>query len=294
MQPLASARENGEVARPSELRRTRRARAPGPFAVFEILWRHREIVWQMSKREVLSRYRGSTLGLLWSFLQPLALLAIYTFVFGVVFQARWGMPIEHRGEFALVLFAGLIVYALFAECVVRAPGLVVNQPTYVKKVVFPLDVLPWVAMGSALFHAAVSTSVLLLGHLVLRGPIPWTILTLPLVLAPCVLHTMGLSWFLASLGVYFRDTAQMVGLFTTAVLFLSPVFYPVSALPERLRGFLWLNPLTYVIEDARAALFAGQAPDWPMLVLSLGLGLAVAWAGLAWFERTRAGFADVV
>jgi lipopolysaccharide transport system permease protein len=271
-----------------------RPRPAGPLDVVGRLWRHREIVWQMSRREVLSRYRGSTFGLFWSVLQPLALLALYSFVFGMVFQTRWGMPVEGRGEFALVLFAGLVVYTIFSECVLRAPLLVLAYPSYVKRVVFPLEVLPWVAMASALFHAMVSLGVLLVACLALHGTLPWTVVTIPLVLLPCVLFTLALTWFLSALGVYFRDTVQVVGLFTTAVMFVSPIFYSVTALPERIRWWVRLSPLTTTIEQLRAAVFLGEAPRWPELAASVAVGLVAAWAGLRWFERTRPGFADVL
>ena len=266
----------------------------GPFEVFACLWRHRTLVWQLTKREVLGRYRGSSFGLFWAVLQPLVLLGLYTFVFGIVFQARWGMPLEHPGEFALVLFAGLVVYSLFSECVLRAPLLVVTNPTYVKRMVFPLEVLPWVAVGSALFHAALSLAVLLAANLLMRGSLPWTIVTIPVILLPCILLSLASGWILASLGVYFRDMVQAVGLLTTAVMFLSPVFYPVAALPAAVRPYVSANPLAIVIESLRAVLFANELPSWSALAAAVAVTLVAAWSGLAWFQRTRSGFADVL
>jgi lipopolysaccharide transport system permease protein len=262
--------------------------------VFSSLWRYRDLVWQLTKREVISRYRGSILGLLWSFFHPLFMLLVYTFVFSLVFQVRWGREIDHRAEFALILFAGLIVYSLFAECVNRAPGLIVSHSNYVKKVVFPLVILPWVIMGSALFHAAVSISVLLLFHLVLHLSIPWTAIALPVILLPLVLLTMGIAWFLASCGVFLRDVGQTVGLLTTALLFMSPVFYPITALPKPFRSYLWLNPLTFIIEQSRGALLWGTVPNWHGLGLYCTGSMLVAWLGLYWFQKTRTGFADVL
>ena len=265
-----------------------------PLAVFRCLWQHREVVWEMARRDVLSRYRGSTLGIVWSFCLPLMMLAIYALVFGVVFQTRWGAATGGRTEFPIIFFAGLIVYTYFAECVTRAPTLVLSHPAYVKRILFPLEVLPWVLTGSALFHVGVSFAVLLLVQSTLHGPPAWSALTLPLVLAPCVLFTMALSWVLASLGVYFRDTVQTVGLFTMAVLFMSPVFYPVSSLPEPLREWVWLNPLTFPIEQVRAVIFLGEAPRWGGLAMAWAAGLVAAWGGLFWFQKTRPGFADVL
>jgi lipopolysaccharide transport system permease protein len=270
------------------------ARAPHLLATFTSLWRHRELVWQLSKRDVSGRYRGSVLGLFWSFLHPLVMLSIYSFVFGVVFQARWQAPVDDGLGFAMVLFSGLIVYSLFAECVNRAPGLILANQRYVKKIPFPLEILPWVNMASALFHAGLSLLVLLLVRELTPAGIPWTALALPLILLPLVLLTMALSWFLASCGVFLRDTAPTVGLVTTALLFASPVFYPASALPEAYRPVLWLNPLTPIIEAVRGALFWGRLPDWSSFALYLVASVVVAWLGLLWFDRTRPAFADVV
>jgi lipopolysaccharide transport system permease protein len=265
-----------------------------PRALFASLWINRELIAQLTRREVLSRYRGSILGLAWSFFNPLLMLVVYTFVFSVVFKARWGSGDESKADFAIVLFAGLIIHGLFAECVNRAPGLILANVNYVKKVVFPLEILPWVAAGSALFHSAVSIAVLLAAQLIFQHTLAWTVVFLPIVLAPLLLSTMGLAWFLASIGVYVRDIGQAIGIFTMVLLFLSPVFYPVDALPENYRILLLLNPLTPVIGDARRVLIWGQAPDWAGLMLYAAASFAVAWLGFWWFQRTRRGFADVV
>lgn len=272
------------------------AREPAGFtAPYTSLWHNRRLVWQMAQREVLGRYRGSIMGMAWSFVQPLFMLGVYTFVFSVVFKARWGLDGDAgRASFAITLFVGMIVHGLFAEVSNRAPGLVLTNVGYVKRVVFPLEILPWIAMGSALFHAGVSLGVLLLAQLLLAHQLPWTLTFFPLVIAPLVLGTLGLAWFLAALGVYVRDIGQAIGLVTTVLLFLSPVFYPLSALPEDLRGWLYLNPLTFVIEEARAVLLFGRGPHWGGWALSCTLGLLSAWAGFWWFQRTRKGFADVV
>jgi|SRR5215831_14448424 len=265
-----------------------------PRALFASLWGNRELIIQLTRREVLSRYRGSILGLAWSLFNPLLMLAVYTFVFSVVFKARWGLGDESKTDFAIVLFVGLIIHGLFAECVNRAPGLILANVNYVKKVVFPIEILPWVAAGSALFHSAVSIVVLLAAQLVFEHALAWTVIFLPAVVAPLLLATMGLAWFLSSIGVYVRDIGQTIGIFTTVLLFLSPVFYPVDALPENYRILLLLNPLTFVIGDARRVLIWGQAPDWAGLALYSATSFVVAWLGFWWFQRTRRGFADVV
>ena len=257
-------------------------------------WHHRELLWELTRREILIRYRGSFLGLLWSFSQPLLMLAVYSLVFGFIFEAKWSATEAGGTPFALILFAGLIVYSLFAECANRAPTLVLAHPGYVKKVVFPLEILPCVTIASALFHAAVSLAVLVLVQSALYSFPGVALLTLPFVLLPVVLFTLGVSWFLAALGVYFRDAVHTVALFTTVVLFVSPVFYPMSALPEPLRAYAWLNPLALVIEDLRAVLFLAAMPRWGALAAASGFSLLIAAAGLLWFERTRPGFADVI
>lgn len=271
---------------------------PAPAGLDEMvrsLWRNRQLILQMTRRDVLGRYRGSLMGLAWSFFNPLLMLAVYTFVFSVVFKARWGVgEPTSRIQFALVLFAGVIVHGLLAESINRAPGLILGNTNYVKRVVFPLEILPWVVLGSALFHALVSLLILLLAQLAFGGGIPITAGFLPLVLLPLVPMTMGVAWLLAATGVFIRDIAQMTGLLTTVLMFLSPVFYPLSSLPGVLRGWLYLNPLTFIIEQARAVMFLGSAPDWAGLGWYSLVAIAVAGAGFRWFQLTRKGFADVV
>jgi lipopolysaccharide transport system permease protein len=249
----------------------------------------------MIRREVVGRYRGSMMGLLWSFLNPILMLAVYTFVFSEVFKAKWGVGTnESKADFALILFVGMIVHGVFAECVNRAPGLILNNVNFVKKVVFPLEILPWVAMGATLFHAAVSVTVWALFFLIIKAYLPWTIVFLPLVALPLVLGTLGFAWFLAATGVYLRDVSQTTGIFTTVLLFVSPIFYPASALPEKYRGLLDLNPLTFLIEQAREVMVWDRLPDFVGLaVYTLG-ALVIALVGLAWFQKTRRGFADVL
>jgi len=245
-------------------------------------------------REVIGRYKGSLLGVFWSFVNPVLMLAVYTFFFSVVFQTRWSSGTGGKFEFAVLLFSGLIVFNLFSECLSRAPGLILANVNYVKKVVFPLEILPWVSLGSALFHAAVSCMVLLLFLLFSSLPLHLTALALPFVLLPLLPLIMGLSWLLASLGVFIRDVGQMIGLGLTALMFLSPIFYPASVLPESIRGYLFLNPLTFIIEQTRNVLIIGELPNWSGLIIYSVVSLCVAWVGRFWFEKTRKGFADVL
>ena len=266
-----------------------------PVAMFTSLWHNRQLIWQMTRREVVGRYRGSIMGLAWSFFNPVLMLIVYTFVFSVVFKARWNVGgNESKTDFAIILFTGMIVFNLFAEIVNRAPGLIIYNVNYVKKVVFPLEVLSWVTLGSVLFHSLVSLFALLLAQFILNQSLPWTILLFPLVLLPLVFASLGAAWFLAAFGVFVRDVGQITGVFTTILMFLSAVFYPLSALPERYQNLLKLNPLVLIITESRNVLIYGTLPDWLSLGIALCVGLIIAAIGFWWFQKTRKGFADVL
>lgn len=234
------------------------------------------------------------MGIMWSFFNPLFMLAVYTFVFSEVFQARWGGGTGSKTEFALVLFAGLIIFTVFAECINRAPSLILSNVNYVKKVVFPLEILPAVALLSAMFHMLISLGVWLLAYALFFGVPNATTLLLPLIIMPFVMFIMGLSWALASLGVYLRDVSQMIGVVTSVLMFMSPIFYPVSALPENYQHLLYLNPLTPVVEMTREVLYWGKIPDLVVLCAYWLATAVIAWLGFAWFQKTRKGFADVI
>lgn len=257
-------------------------------------WRNRELIKAAVKREVLGRYRGSFLGVFWSFFNPLLMLSVYTFVFSSVLKARWTADGSSKVEFALVLFAGLMMFNLFAEVINRAPGLITGNPNYVKKVVFPLEILPTIALGSAVFHLLISLAVWLLAYSFFFGVPHATVFLLPLVLMPLCIFILGASWILASLGVFLRDVVQFIGIATTALMFLSPVFYPADALPESFRILLYLNPMTPAIEWSRDVMFWGRIPDPLLLAISTVVSVIIAWFGFLWFQKTRKGFADVL
>jgi lipopolysaccharide transport system permease protein len=265
-----------------------------PQEIIASLWRNRHLIMTSIQREVMGRYRGSFMGILWSFFNPVFMLSVYTFVFSVVFKARWHSGSDSKTEFALILFSGLMVFNLFSECVNRAPSLILYNTNYVKKVIFPLEILPWVNLGGALFHGMVSFVVWLIAYIALFGVPHSTILLFPFIILPLLMFTVGLSWGLASLGVYLRDVSQFIGIITTALLFLSPIFYSSASLPEKYQILLQLNPLTPVIEQTRAVLFWGKLPDLKILVIYYCCSMFVAWLGFAWFQKTRKGFADVL
>jgi len=266
-----------------------------PLEIARSFWRNRGLIWQLTRRQVVGRYRGSVMGLAWSFFNPILMLLVFTFVFSVVFKARWGIGAdESKTDFAIILFVGMIIHGLFSDCVNSAPGLILSNVNYVKKVVFPLEILPWVAMGSALFHALMSLAVWAVFYLLVYAEIHWTAVLIPLVILPLVLATMGIAWILTSLGVFVRDITQIIGIITTVLLFLSPIFYPASALPKGYQLLLHINPLTFMIEEARAVLIWGRMPDWAGWAIYFAVALAIAWIGFWWFQKTRKGFADVL
>lgn len=249
----------------------------------------------MSKREILGKYKGSALGILWSIITPMIMLIIYTFIFSVVFKAKWNHGgDESKYEFAVVLFAGLLTHTFLAEVLNKSPGLITGNVNYVKKVVFPLEILPVINIVTCCFNALISIGVLLVAILLVKNDIPWTAIQLPLVFFPLVILASGLSWFLASFGVFIRDIGQSITIFTMVLSFLSPVFYPISAVPAILRPWLMLNPLTFIIEQVRNVLIWGVNPNYLGLLLYTLCALAVCWLGYAWFQKTRKGFADVL
>lgn len=265
-----------------------------PLALFGALAEHASLLWQFSRREIVGRYRGSLLGFGWAVVNPLLLLAIYTFVFSVVFALRWDGPVQDRAGFALVIYSGMIVHTFFAECMTRSPTLVVDNRNLVKRVVFPLHILPWSALCVAAFHYVVGMLLIAVAVLVQTGTLPASALALPLVWVPQALLALGVAYGFAALGVYFRDLTQLAGFLALTLLFLSPVFYPVSAVPAQWRVALELNPLAQLIEATRGAMLYGRWPDWTTLAALWLTGAAVAWLGFYGFQRTRRGFADVL
>lgn len=259
------------------------------------IWRNRSLIGQMTRREVLGRYKGSLLGVLWSFFNPLLMLTVYTFVFSVVFKARWnGGDDESKLQFAVILFVGMIVHGLFAEVLNRSPSLILGNVNFVKKVVFPLEILPVIALCATLFHTLISLLVLLAAFLLFNGFLHPTAILAPLVLFPLIILVQGLAWVLASFGVFVRDIAPAMAIITTIMLFMAPVFYPITALPENMQVFVQANPLTFIIEQSREVLIWGRAPHWEGLLKYFLISIAVAWAGYGWFQKTRKGFADVL
>lgn len=256
---------------------------------------HLPLLRRIIARDIRSRYKGSFLGLLWSLFNPLLMLMIYTFVFSVVFKARWGVHGDgSKLQFAIMLFAGLIVHSFFAESINRAATLITSNANFVLKVVFPLELLPAMAIGSALFQAAVSFCVLLAGYTLYGGLPHLTVLYAPVIFFPLMLITLGLTWLIASLGVFLRDIGQIASIATTILMFLCPIFYPLESIPERYQVYIKANPLTFFVQQIREVVVLGHQPDWVGLATALVIGALVATAGLYWFYRTKRAFADVI
>lgn len=258
------------------------------------LWKNRKLVKQLIVRETQARYKSTMLGLLWLIMTPLFMLSIYAFVFSSILKAKWPNSSNSEFEFAIILYCGLIVFTLFAEILNRSPNLILDNVNYVKKVVFPVEILPFVAIGSALFQALISYVVLLVFCLLHYGYLHWTLVFFPLILLPFIILLSGISLLLSALGVFIRDIGQIVGVAVTGLMFVSPLFFPLSALPEGIRPYIYLNPITFIIEQMREIIIWGHLPNWPGLLLYFLVSLFIVWGGYLFFIKIRKGFADVL
>jgi len=258
------------------------------------LSKHKELIFVLTKKEILGRYRGSSLGILWSLIIPITMLIVYTFVFSSIFNAKWPGTTESKSDFALLLFAGLIVFNLMAECINRSPNIIFENVNYVKKVVFPLGILPIVVMLTALFHAFISLFVWIVFYVFIHGFVNWTIILIPIYLVPLILFILGCSYLISSITVYFRDIGQAVGIVVTLLMFLSPIFYPAESVPEQFQLLLLANPIAPAIEDMRQILYWGQVPAVSGYIMYLASCFMVFIFGFMIFNRLKKGFADVL
>lgn len=259
------------------------------------LFSKRDLISKFTWRDVLGRYKGTYLGMIWSLLNPLMTLAVYTFVFGVILKAKFVSGSSGGyGAYALVLFTGIIVFNVFSVCISRAPLLIADKPNYVKRVVFPLEILPVAALGSSLISAGLGFIVLLPALVIFSSKISTTIHMFPFILLPLCALTLGIGWFLASFGVYIRDVEQVVTVLLQLLFFMSPVIYPLSAVPERFQLLARINPLTTILENARRTLVWGQSLEWRWWAVATVVSLLVMQFGYMWFMRTKRTFADVI
>lgn len=258
-------------------------------------YKNKNLIYQLTKRDILARYKGSIGGVAWSVITPLLMLTLYTFVFSYVFKARWGeAPDLPREMYALVLYSGMLIHSLFSECINKSTAIMLHNNSYVKKVVFPLETLNWVTIFSALFQFLIGFALLLLGVIVFSGELGLALIFTPLLLFPFVLCLLGFCWIVAALGVYFRDVSHLASILTTVLMFASPIFYPVSMLPEKVQGIIYLNPLTYFIEEFRSIVLWNKLPELGAYFIALIIGFSVAIFGFSFFQKTRKGFADVL
>lgn len=266
-----------------------------PCAVFVNFWKNKGLIFELTKRDVLGRYKGSLFGLAWSFFNPLIMLTVYTFVFSVVFQVKWSIDAtDNKVNFAVIIFAGMMVHALFSECINKSPSLIINNANFVKKVIFPIDILVWVSMGSALFHFLISLIILLMVQLLFNNSFSSFVMLLPVIILPLIFISIGISWVLSSLGVYLRDINQITAVITMILMFVSPIFFPASAIPEKYQYILTINPLTIFIEGTRNVLLFERMPDWAGIIHAYLISIVVMSVGYWWFQKTRRGFADVL
>jgi lipopolysaccharide transport system permease protein len=266
-----------------------------PISILFSIWKCRDLLWQLVRRNIQIRYKGTMIGLVWMVITPLVMLAVYTFVFSVVFKARWGADFgESKIAFALILFCGLAVFNIFSESVSSSAAVIANNPNYVKKVVFPMEILPVAAVFSGIFFGFVSLAILITGVGLFMHKFSLAIICLPLVLAPLFLLSCGISWFVASLGVYVRDSTHIIGIALQMLIFVTPIFYGIDMVPESFRLILFFNPLTIIVQAARHILIYGRWPDWSDLGIVTVLSLVIFQLGYFWFMKTKRGFADVL
>lgn len=266
-----------------------------PGALIRALINNRQLLCDLAWRETVSRYKGSYFGLLWSLLTPLLMLCVYTFIFSEVFKSRWpNLDEASKGAFALILFSGLIIFNFFSECIGRSPGIVTSNANFVKKVIFPLEILPVTIVLSTLFQALVSVIILFIFEFVILGSIPETAILLPVVMLPVIFLTVGLSWFFAAVGVYLRDLGQTIGIVLTGLLFMSPIFFPITSFPEQWRGVALFNPLAMPIEQMRNVLIFSKGIDAGYFVYYMPISLGVLLVGFVVFQSLRKGFPDVL
>jgi lipopolysaccharide transport system permease protein len=272
------------------------AEKPTSFiSLINVFLKNNQLIRSMIKREVIGRYRGSLIGLAWSFFNPIFMVTAYTIVFSMIFKMRWAADgIESKTQFGLILFAGIIIFNLFSEVINQSPNLILSNGNYIKKVVFPIEILSIVSIGAAVFHALISLFVLLAAFLLFNGYLHWNVIFLPLFFMPFLILLLGISWVLASIGAFVKDAGQVINLITTLLMFLSPVFYPLSAVPEKLKFFITMNPVTFIIEQTRELVIYGNNPNWVGTFIYTLISACVAWCGFYFFQKMRKGFADAI
>ena len=257
---------------------------------------HRELIFEMTRRDISMRYKSSFLGSLWMFGQPLLQLLLYGFVFQVVLRSRWGIQAPDGKDipFGLLLFCGILLHGLIVDTIVRSPSLIVSNTSYVKRVIFPLEILPLVSAAGTAIGLAFGMGILLAASLYYLGTLPYQALLLPIPLILLFVLTVGLGWLLSAVGVFFRDLSQLTTSLGTIMLFTAPICYPAEMVPQRFRWLLNINPLTVPVEAVRTLMFSHNAVDWASMGVYAAVAALTATLGYAVFYRMRPGFADVL
>lgn len=264
------------------------------FQLFKSLFEQYFILQQLAKAEILTRYRGSILGVAWSILNPLFMLVVYSIVFQFLLKVRWAVETSEETPYALALFAGILIHSFFSDILVQATSSVSKHANFVKKIVFPLEVLPVVTVISSVFNLALSLFVFFLAILFFGVSIHLSLLLIPILLLPFIIFVLAMAYLLAAVGVYIKDISQVAGMLSTMFLFLSPVLYPLSVLPEGLRSIAMLNPLSFMIEQLRLLSLNGGMIDWHGYIIYCFVALGFLSIAYAVFQKTRKGFADVI
>lgn len=262
--------------------------------MLKILYKNSYLLKQLVKKDIQQRYQGSVLGMLWSFLVPILMLIIYTFVFSEVFQAKWDIDTSDKYQFALVLFCGLSAFNMVGEVMNRSTGLIAANTNYVKKVIFPLEMLPVVVTFSALFNCVISFLILIAAKLVLYQNVSITLYMIFLAMIPLIIMSVGLSLFISAISVYLKDVGNFISVLVAVLMYMSPVFFPLSAVPESFRGICEANPMTYIIENFRNVVLYGKSLDWQFFGISCAVALGIYLLGKVVFMRAKEGFADVL
>ena len=265
-----------------------------PWRIVGNFSQHRNLIIQFTRREIEKRYRGTFLGLFWSFLTPLIMLGVYTLVFGFIFGGSFGHPGETKTQFALGLFSGLLVWEFISGSISGSPGLIVSSPNYVTKVIFPLEILPLCSVGAAFFHMLIGFLPLLIFVLIVEGGVPLSALQIIPIMIPVIFYCLGLSWIFSALGVFLRDIGSLIPPALTITMFMSGIFFPLSSIPQSFRWIIELNPAAILISMARNALVFGLSLDPASLVLQIGISFAMAILGYALFMKCKPAFADVI
>jgi lipopolysaccharide transport system permease protein len=266
----------------------------GLLKPFSLLIINKSLIISLAKKDIISRYRGSMLGILWSFFNPLLMLGLYTFFFRFVFKAKWPDVGDTNADYAVMLFAGLVVHAFASDIISRSAGIISNNSNLVKKVVFPIEIMPWVVLISSMFHTFISLIVLYAFYLFSGGDIIWTNIFIPIVFIPMALLFTGASYFISSVGVYIRDIEQLMGTITTLLLFTSTVFFSIETIPDKIRPLIYLNPITEIVNELRNVLVYGKLPSLLSLSIYSFIGFLVFYLGYLFFIKLKKGFADIL